>query len=35
MKKKRILLLVIVVLVSVWTNYRSIVHSYSSVLEAN
>ena len=35
MKKKKILLLIVVVLVSSWTIYRSIVPSYSSVLEAN
>ena len=35
MKKEKILLLAAVVLVSVWTIYRSIVPSYSSVLEAN
>lgn len=35
MKKKRILLAVLVALISTWTIYRSIVPSYSSVLEAN
>ena len=35
MKKKKIPLLIIVVLISLWTIYRSIVPSYSSVLEAN
>ena len=35
MKKKKILLLIVIVLVSVWTIYRAIVPSYSSVLEAN
>ena len=35
MKKKKILLVIIVVLISVWTIYRTIVPSYSSVLEAN
>lgn len=35
MKKKRILLAVLVALISVWTIYKSIVPSYSSVLEAN
>jgi len=35
MKKKNILLVIIVVLVTVWTIYRAIVPSYSSVLEAN
>lgn len=35
MKKKKILLLIVVVLVSSWTIYRSIVPSYSSVLETN
>lgn len=35
MKKKRILLVVLVALISVWTIYKSIVPSYSSVLEAN
>lgn len=35
MKRKKILLLMVVVLVSVWTIYRAIVPSYSSVLEAN
>ena len=35
MKKKRILLVVLVTLISVWTIYKSIVPSYASVLEAN
>lgn len=35
MKKKKIMLLIVIALVSVWTIYRSIVPSYSSVLEAN
>ena len=35
MKKKKILLVMIVVLVTVWTIYRAIVPSYSSVLEVN
>ena len=35
MKKKKILMLIVVVLVSSWTIYRAIVPSYSSVLEAN
>ena len=35
MKKKKIVLVIIVVLVTVWTIYRAIVPSYSSVLEAN
>ena len=35
MKKKKILLVIIVVLVTVWTIYRAIIPSYSSVLEAN
>ena len=35
MKKKKILLLIVIVLVSVWTIYRAIIPSYSSVLEAN
>ena len=35
MKKKRILLVVLVTLISGWTIYKSIVPSYSSVLEAN
>lgn len=35
MKKKRILLAVLVALISTWTIYRSIIPSYSSVLEAN
>lgn len=35
MKKKRILLVVLVALISVWTIYKSIVPSYASVLEAN
>lgn len=35
MKKKRILLVVLIALISVWTIYKSIVPSYASVLEAN
>ena len=35
MKKKRILLVVLVTLISVRTIYKSIVPSYASVLEAN
>ena len=35
MKKKRILLVVLVTLISVWTTYKSIVPSYASVLQAN
>lgn len=35
MKKKRILLVVLVALISVWTIYKSMVPSYASVLEAN
>ena len=35
MKKKKILLLIVIVLVSVWTIYRAIIPSYSSVLESN
>ena len=35
MKKKRILLVVLVTLISVQTIYKSIVPSYASVLEAN
>ena len=35
MKKKRILLVVLVTLISVWTIYKSIVPPYASVLEAN
>ena len=35
MKKKKTLLVIIVVLISVWTIYWTIVPSYSSVLEAN
>ena len=35
MKKKKILLVIIVVLISVWTIYRTIIPSYASVLEAN
>ena len=35
MKKKKTLLVIIVVLISVWTIYRTVVPSYSSVLEAN
>ena len=35
MKKKRILLVVLVTLISVWTIYKSIVPSYASVLQAN
>ena len=35
MKKKRILLIVLIALISVWTIYKSIVPSYASVLEAN
>lgn len=35
MKKKRILPLVLIALISVWTIYKSIVPSYASVLEAN
>ena len=35
MKKKKILLMIVVVLVSIWMIYRAIVPSYSSVLEAN
>ena len=35
MKKKRILQVVLIALISVWTIYKSIVPSYASVLEAN
>ena len=35
MKKKRILLAIFVALISGWAIYRSIVPSYSSVMEAN
>lgn len=35
MKKKKTLLVIIVVLISVWTIYRAIIPSYASVLEAN
>ncbi len=35
MKKKRVLLAIFVALISVWAIYRSIVPSYSSVLEVN
>ena len=35
MKKKKILILIVIVLVSVWTIYRAIIPSYSSVLESN
>ena len=35
MKKKRILLVVLVTLISVWTIYKSIVPSYASVLQDN
>lgn len=35
MKKKKILILIVIVLVSAWTIYRAIIPSYSSVLEAN
>ena len=35
MKKKKILILIVIVLVSAWTIYRSIIPSYASVLEAN
>ena len=35
MKKKKTLILIVIVLVSVWTIYRSIIPSYASVLEAN
>ena len=35
MKKKKILLVIIVALVTAWTIFQSIIPSYSSVLEAN
>ena len=35
MKKKRILLVVLIALISAWAIYKSIVPSYASVLEAN
>lgn len=35
MKKKRMLLLIVVAIVSAWLIYRAIVPSYSSVLEVN